>query len=556
LAQELLEHSFCSKISGDTKVLKAWLGAILLSRPGGASLLCRHLLSHLPEGLFKLAKAIRTRRDEIIARPGLPHWYAETKTLYNRIVAFYFELYQAHPGLLDLDPQAALTQAEKLTHRTKNNPTPLWPLVEAIPADIPAMVRRAAINAARGAFQSFYANYQRWHKQKEKFVAKGKQFHHRPPVPPRAFNFNVPFYAGMFKERTETGLMVRLYSGTSWQWVKLRLAKRAEVMPAEWAAGSPIIVQRDGRFRLHTPLEKNFKKPAKAIEQVATNPHLRLCAVDLNLGEAQAVCTILEADGTEGATLFIRGGHSLHARRKRLLGQVAVKRSKTGILAESEQDNKCLWAKIRAIEDNEAHRVSRRIVDFAREHGATILVFEHLGKLKPVKGRYSKRSNQKRAHWLKGRIVKYARYKAWADGLLTCRVSPAFTSQDCSGCGHRPVARYAEGEAPLEYRPGGPLFLCANCLKRGNADKNASVNIGSRFLIRCFEHLSKKPLAKAEGVGFTHAGASSSQIQAGGLNGLALPLVSLAKMRLTGRGYAAGTGDSVYAGVPEEAAAL
>lgn len=503
-----------------------------------------------------MAKAIRTRRDEIIARPGLAHWYVETKALYNLIVAFYFELYQAHPGLLDLDRKEALTQAEKLTHRTKNNPTPLWPLVEAIPADIPAMLRRAAINAARGAFQSFYSNYQRWQKQKEKFVAKGKQFHHRPPVPPRVFNFNVPFYAGMFKERTETGLMVRLYSGTSWQWVKLRLAKRAEVMPAEWEAGSPVIVQCNGRFRLHTPLEKKFKKPAKAIEQVATNPHLQLCNVDLNLGDAQAVCTILQADGTEGATLFIRGGNSLHARRKRLLGQVAVKRSKTGILAEGEPDNKCLWAKIRAIDNNEAHRVSRRIVDFAREHGATILVFEHLGKLKPVKGRYSKRGNDKRAYWLKGRIVKYARYKAWENGILTCRVSPVFTSQDCSGCGHRPVARYAQGEAPLEYRPGGPLFLCANCLKRGNADRNASVNIGFRFLIRSLEHLFQKPLSKDKGVGSTQARDAVSQIQIGGFNGLALPLVSLAKMRLNGRGYAAGTGESVYAGVPEEAAAL
>lgn len=503
-----------------------------------------------------MAKAIRTRRDEIIACPGLAHWYAETKALYNRIVAFYFELYQAHPGLLDLDPQAALTQAEKLTHRTKNNPVPLWPLVDAIPADIPAMLRRAAINAARGAFQSFYSNYRRWQKQKEKFEAKGKQFHHRPPVPPRLFNFNVPFYAGMFKERTETSLMVRLYSGTSWQWVKLGLAKRVEAIGAEWTAASPVIVQRNGRFRLHTPLEKKFKKPAKAIEQVEANPQLRLCSVDLNIGDAQAVCTILQADGTEGATLFIRGGNSLHARRKRLLGQVAIKRSKSGILTEGEQDNKRLWAKIRAIEDNEAHRVSRRVVDFAREHGATILVFEHLGKLKPVKGRYSRRSNEKRAYWLKGRIVKYARYKAWADGLLTCQVSPAFTSQDCSGCGHRPVARYAEGEAPLEYRPGGPLFLCANCLKRGNADWNASVNIGFRFLIRCFEHLSKKPLSKAEGVGSTHARDPVSQIQPGGPNGLALPLVSLAKMRLTGRGYAAETGESVYAGVPEETAAL
>lgn len=149
-----------------------------------------------------------------------------------------------------------------------------------------------------------------------------------------------------------------------------------------------------------------------------------------------------------------------------------------------------------------------------------------------------------------------ARYKAWEHGILICRVSPAFTSQDCSGCGHRHVARYAEGEAPLEYQPGRPLFLCFTCFKRGNADKNSSVNIGFRFLMRCFEHLSKKPLSKDAGVGSTQAQGINLQIQNGGPNGLALPPVSLAQVRLTGRGYAAETGESVYAGVPEETARL
>jgi hypothetical protein len=110
-----------------------------------------------------VAKATKTQRNEVISRPGLGKWYTETKALYNQTVAFYFEVYQAHPGLLDLDQQTALTQAEKLTHRTARNPHPLWPLSETVQADLPALLRRAAINAARGAFQSFHSNYRRWH---------------------------------------------------------------------------------------------------------------------------------------------------------------------------------------------------------------------------------------------------------------------------------------------------------------------------------------------------------------------------------------------------------
>lgn len=512
-----------------------------------------------------MVKATRTQRDQIVSRPGLATWQAETKALFNRVIAFYFELYQAHPLLLDLDQKEALSQAEKLTHHTQKNPHPLWPLDEAVSADIPAMVRRAAINAARGAFKSFHTNYRRWQKQKEKFAARGKQFHHCPPVPSRAFNFNLPFYAGMFKEWTDRSLMVKLYSGTSWQWVKLHLTKQARPLQVGWEAGCPVLIQRRGRFRLHTPLEKKLEKPVKAVEQVATEPDLKVCAIHLNLGDTQAVCTIVQADGTAGATLFIRGGAFLHARRKRLLGKVAVKRSKTGVLAEGEQDNKSLWAKIRAIEESEAHRISRRIVDFARGHGANILVFEHLGKLRPVKGGYSKRSNEKRAYWLKGRMVQYALYKAWEHGILTCQVSPAFTSQDCANCGQRPVARYAEGQAPLGYQPGGPLFLCPACFKRGHADRNASLNIGFRFFIRSFEHLFSKPLSKDKGVGSTQALPQPPQLQNGRPGGPALPpvvflaqyiLSSVEGLRFNGCGYAAGTGESVYAGVPEEATAL
>jgi IS605 OrfB family transposase len=159
-----------------------------------------------------------------------------------------------------------------------------------------------------------------------------------------------------------------------------------------------------------------------------------------------------------------------------------------------------LWQKIRAIDEYEAHRVSRRIVEFAQAHGATIIVFEHLGNLKPQKGRYSKRSNQKRAYWLKGKIVTYARYKAWELGILTSRVSPRNTSRDCSGCGYSPVARYAAGESPLDYQPGAPLYLCPACLKRGHADHNATHNIGFRFFERAFKTLSESLHSKGAGV--------------------------------------------------------
>lgn len=108
-----------------------------------------------------------------------------------------------------------------------------------------------------------------------------------------------------------------------------------------------------------------------------------------------------------------------------------------------------------------AHRVSRRIVEFAPRHGATVIVFKHLGRFRPERGRYSRRANSKRAYWLRGRIFRYTCYKAWEEKIVTCRVNPCDTSRKCAVCGS-PLARYGEGEPAVEYRPGAPLVCCLN----------------------------------------------------------------------------------------------
>ena len=421
-----------------------------------------------------MAKATKTILKRLNLRK--PEWFLETQKLFNQVAAFYFEVIQAHEEVLALKNKEALTALERLTVKTKDNPEPAMPL----PYDVPAMFRRAAINAAIGSARSFYSTLHKHHTKKEKMEAKGKKYNRRPPVPPREWNRNVVFYQGMMKELTLNSVMLKLYTGTSWAWVKLEFRGRS--IPEGWATGSPHAVVHKNVIQLHFPVEKKIEKPQKT-EKQAQNPDLRICAVDLNMGDRQAVCTILKSDGTEIARKFIEGGDFLQHRRKRLLGKVAVKRSKYGgILPEGTQDNARLWEKIRNIEDYEAHRISRRIVQFAQEHGATVVVFEHLDNLKPEKGRYSKRSNTKRAYWLKGRIYKYTKYKAWESGIITARVNPRNTSKQCSKCGEE-VFRHRHGEDPKEYVVGAPLFTCRNG-HHGNADLNASRNIGKKLFER------------------------------------------------------------------------
>jgi putative transposase len=352
------------------------------------------------------AKSTTTIRQVLSYQPHQAAWFAATQALFNQVVAFYFEVIQAHAKVLDLNNKDALTALEMLTHTTQKNPTPVIPL-EEISEDLPALFRRAAINAALGSARSFFSHLQKWRKRKEKAVAKGKTFTERPPVPPRTWNKSVSFYAGQWKERTPSSILLKVWTGACWSWLKVRITGRE--LPTDAQLGSPRLVRRGKQWWLHTPIEKRFARPAKIEQQVTTNLETTMCAVDLNLDDHLAVCTIQTVEGTILATTFIGGGQEINGFRKQQLGRIARNRRRTGIIAEGEQDNADLWRKIKHIDASLAHLVSARIVQFAHHHGATILVFEHLGNLQPERGTYSRRGNSKRAFWMKGRIFKYAK---------------------------------------------------------------------------------------------------------------------------------------------------
>jgi IS605 OrfB family transposase len=439
--------------------------------------------------MVPMAKATMTIRQMLNYQPDVQAYFAANQSLFNRVASFYFDVIQAHIKVLDLSNKEALIALEKLTHATEINPDPVMPLSD-IQEAIPAMFRRAAINAALGSARSFFSHLARWNKAKAKAEAKGKKFHERPPVPPRTWNKSATLYASMWKERVGSSVTIKVWTGSCWSWIKVRITGRD--IPEGCTLASPQLVCRSGRWYLHTPVEKKITNPVKIEKQIKTNAQTRICAIDLNINEHVAVCTIRDVEGSTLATLFIGGGQRVSGFRKKHLGRIARNRSRTGIIARSEQDNADLWNKIRSVDDSFAHLVSRRIVLFAQVHKASIVVFEHLGNLKPEKGKYSKRGNSKRAFWMKGRIFKYTKYKAYNAGILTSRVSPRNTSCTCASCG-TPVARYCEGQAASGYTMGAPLVSCEKCGMKGNSDRNASLMIGNRLFARFAIFFQEKP---------------------------------------------------------------
>jgi len=260
-----------------------------------------------------MAKATTTIREALRYPPQYAHYFAENAALFNRVVSFYFDCIQAHEGILARTNKEALTALEKLTHATEANPHPIMPLV-AIAPDIPAMFRRAAIHAALGSARSFSAHLQAWRARKEKALAKGKKFTARPPVPPRSWNKSTTIYAGQWKERSASSIMLKVWTGSCWSWVRCRITGRE--LPDGRAVGSPQLVRRGKAWWLHTPVERKFSSPAKVEEQITTNAHTKICAVDLNMDGPIAVCTVQTAEGSTLATRFMSGGPAVSGTRR------------------------------------------------------------------------------------------------------------------------------------------------------------------------------------------------------------------------------------------------
>ena len=235
-----------------------------------------------------MAKATKTIRQALHYPPQYAAYFAANQVLFNRVVAFYFDCIQAHEGILTLKNKEALTALEKLTHATAANPHPIIPLTDLAP-DIPAMFRRAAINAALGSARAFSSSLKKWRARKEKHEAKQtrsggkkKPFKERPPVPPRSWNKSAPFYAGSFRERHHHSLVLKVWTGSCWSWLKVHTFSRD--LPEGFEMGSPSLVRIRDCWWLHTPLEKTFEAPAKVREQL-TAAETRICAVDLNLDQ-------------------------------------------------------------------------------------------------------------------------------------------------------------------------------------------------------------------------------------------------------------------------------
>ena len=153
------------------------------------------------------------------------------------------------------------------------------------------------------------------------------------------------------------------------------------------------------------------------------------------------------------------------------------------------------------------HRVAAEIVRHCVQHGISLIALEDLrvrnmtassrGTVSSPNPRSAAKRGLNRRVLEQGwaELCRFTRYKARAKGIRTVLVNAGGTSQTCSQCGRR----------DRKSRKGS-TFSCTGCPYRGNANYNASVNIGDRGTLAFEKHegatlesVRRRRLAAAEG---------------------------------------------------------
>ena len=436
-------------------------------------------------------------------------WFKQTQSLFDAVLAFYYKLLEKQPEALSLSNQNLLRHLELQTIKQRDGTPPETPL----PFEkIPLYFRRAAINAAISMYRSYTSKLRDWEdKQMENGklkmensgtesqsdselnqICKADLHHNRPlstfnlppesakkgrPSRPKNLHMSMLYYKGMYKDFADGSILLKLYTGKTWAWVKHRYTGRPFPKNAELM--SPTVVIKKKKVMLHIPVKEIVEDGRTAKERV--KQHESFVAVALTTSDSLAVCTTIQADGSASHPYFIKGGKELAHRRKQLLGY--TKRSSAPENVNGRPNAK-YYQKITRVTDHYAHEVSRKIVDYAVRQGAKLIVMPGYSN-SFAKGTlpYLKTNVM---DFIGRRIIRYTSYKAWQAGIVVTFNSVGNAKRECYHCGSVIYKYNTEYQPPSQNFYGGKNFRCKEGHK-GSTALNTARNIGKSFYEAFYE---------------------------------------------------------------------
>lgn len=409
--------------------------------------------------------------------------FDDTVNIYRSALSFYIDVcYKEWDYISTLKSKYRINYIERITHKTSKSPDVKYDFDLSF-YKFPSYLRRAAIAEAIGYVSSFKSQLENYNESDK----KAKQ----PTLNLNPNSYPVLYDKGNWIKLSDGKARIKIYRNNDWVWLDIDYDTKSLYSSKKYRFTgyeelSPTIRKYGKKYFLNI----SFKSKVKLTD----NKDIA-CSVDLGINTS-ATCSIITSDGTVVARLFINQA-SEKDRLNSLLGKLSKATRNSGI--KNSKPN--LWRKINNIKKHIAIDTMNKIIAFAQANNATVIVFEHLGKIKVPKGFYgARRLRFKLQYWTKQFIYHKTLEKAHSLGLRVSRVSPKNTSRlayDGSGI----VSRGEIDPTKLyKNKPSKNYSICKfNTGKVYNADLNASYNIGARYFIReIIKPLSEKTRLQLE----------------------------------------------------------
>lgn len=326
-----------------------------------------------------------------------PEWLVENQKLFHEVQRFYCEILQKNTHLYTLGSQQIMRELELMTISSAENPNVEAPLPWK---KLPAYFRRAAINSVIGDLKSAYT---RSNGQSIQLLTQS----------------SVVFYQRLYKDFTGKRITLHIWNGEEWVWLKCRL--HGNVLPEEDSFGtkwmSPAVVIEKEQIYLNVPVRLPVEDARKLKQRMADGE--KICAVQFLNRKSFAVACILDKDGNQIAVRYIHGASQYVDQCQRQLERIEKSQNSNGTAGQAKANQK-YWMKLKNLNEHWAHKVSREILDFCREHDAKILTWEEYEE------NYSKAVMKTVGNWsalhLSLRIKEYLTYKSWSAGIVIASV--------------------------------------------------------------------------------------------------------------------------------------
>lgn len=366
----------------------------------------------------------------------------------------------------------AVKVIEGLIHPTSRRPSVRYRYFAKRYHKFPSYLRRVAIMDAVGQVRSYMTRYSAW------LDGERRRPGERPPTMTVATNTFPSLYAGQCIRLNEaaTQAFIKVRYRNDWLWMGFRLTGKCRYR-GRGTAKSPLLTFNGKRWKLSLPEEFEPRKISK-------QPPQRVLAVDVGINTA-ATWSVVDAKGTVRDRAFIR--RSDKDREYRLMQRIRTKARKqtrhgsrlpAGFCARDHQ-------RLKNLADNQAHQISRRLVDQAVESACQAIVVEDLKGWRPKAGGKRTPMKQRFHRWFHRMLVRRIESKAQEVGLRFVAVYARGTSSQAF-----------DGSGPVKRDPDNVSLCTFTTGKRYHTDLNAAYNIGARGLL-FLQGGKRKPATRA-----------------------------------------------------------